>query len=405
KQDFAKAAEWYLKAAELGLARAQANLANMYLRGQGVDKNATEAARWFSASAKQGHTISQYNLGLIYEHGLGIDADDVEAVRWYYLASKSGHAKALSKLALLIAKNAPPELARLITGEEASTQTAANTPAKSKPREVAAVTSTDEQQESPAPPPPSEASAANPSATATTTHSAALPPKQPLQLAELPRPDLPPTGSGRVTPVNPPVSDKTPADNALAAGQAGGIFTTLKSLFSASQPTQSSTDDEAVRVNSAMETAARADEPVTGSVQPIAVVPVSSILDAGLIAYRARDYRTALTNWLPLAQNGNENAQFFIGGLYADGAGVQRDVVRAHVWWSLAAASGHGTATKFLENLKLEMEPDQVVAAGLFGEDLRQNVPKLTQIPHISFLAVARIGAIRALQTAASIVP
>ena len=37
KQDFAKAAEWYRKAAELGLARAQANLANMYLRGQGVD--------------------------------------------------------------------------------------------------------------------------------------------------------------------------------------------------------------------------------------------------------------------------------------------------------------------------------------------------------------------------------
>ena len=129
KQDFAKAADWYRKAAELGLARAQANLANMYLRGQGVEKDAAAAARWFNEAAQQGHTISQYNLGLIYEHGLGTDADDVEAVKWYYLASKGGHAKALSKLALLISKNAPPELAQLITGEKPTTDVAQRTPA------------------------------------------------------------------------------------------------------------------------------------------------------------------------------------------------------------------------------------------------------------------------------------
>ena len=127
--------------------------------------------------------------------------------------------------------------------------------------------------------------------------------------------------------------------------------------------------------------ASAAPEGQTGEVTPVAVVPVSSILDAGLIAYRARDYRTALTNWLPLAQQGNENAQFFVGGLYADGAGVPRDVVRAHVWWSLAATSGHDAATQFLGNLKLEMEPDQIIAASLLAKNFDKNQSKCSVSP------------------------
>ena len=118
--------------------------------------------------------------------------------------------------------------------------------------------------------------------------------------------------------------------------------------------------------------ASAAPEDQTGEVTPVAVVPVSSILDAGLIAYHARDYRTALTNWLPLAQ-GNENAQFFVGGLYADGAGLPRDVVPAQVWWSLAATSGHDAATQFLGNLKLEMEPHQIIAASLLAKNFDKN--------------------------------
>ena len=372
KQDFAKAADWYRKAAELGLARAQANLANMYLRGQGVEKNASEAAQ-------QGHTISQYNMGLIYEHGLGTDADDVEAVKWYYLASKSGHAKALSKRALLISKNAPPELARLITGKKPATELAqaAVAPAVS-PQPAPA---TDVTQKSTATPPADDtvqvaaAAATQNTDKSPATHNAALPPKRPdAVLAELPTPKLPPAEAARST-----------VDAELPAPQSRGLLTTLKSLFSPGQTEQADTGDSDRRggatpapvddsstnaqIAAVTPTAPEANsETQTAPVKPIPVVPVSSILDAGLIAYRARDYRTALTNWLPLAQQGNDNAQFFVGGLYADGAGVPRDVVRAHVWWSLEAATGHDTATQFLENLKLEMEPDQIVAASLLAK-------------------------------------
>ena len=39
-------------AAEKGLARAQANLGNMYLRGQGVARDPAEAVIWFERAAR-----------------------------------------------------------------------------------------------------------------------------------------------------------------------------------------------------------------------------------------------------------------------------------------------------------------------------------------------------------------
>ncbi len=97
----------------------------------------------------------------------------------------------------------------------------------------------------------------------------------------------------------------------------------------------------------------------------VPVVPESAILDAGLMAYRARDYRTAMANWLNLAESGNHYAQFFIGGLYADGAGVPRDIVRAAVWWTLAGNQGHDKALEFLATLKPELTAEETVATNL----------------------------------------
>ncbi len=47
---------------------------------------------------------------------------------------------------------------------------------------------------------------------------------------------------------------------------------------------------------------------------------------------------------------------------------MPRDPVRALIWWTLAANQGHENAGQFMENLKLVMEPDQVVAAGLLAK-------------------------------------
>ena len=53
-KDMQKALEWYIKAAEQGLAEAQKNLRLLYQNGQGVEKNLPEAIKWVKKAADQG---------------------------------------------------------------------------------------------------------------------------------------------------------------------------------------------------------------------------------------------------------------------------------------------------------------------------------------------------------------
>ena len=101
---------------------------------------------------------------------------------------------------------------------------------------------------------------------------------------------------------------------------------------------------------------------------PLTTAPLSVALDAGLSAYQNHDYETAFDRWLPRAEAGDANAQFFVGGLYRDGAGVPVDPVRAYRWWSLAAAQGHLKADRLLQNLKSEMLPEEIAAARQINE-------------------------------------
>jgi TPR repeat protein len=61
----------------------------------------------------------------------------------------------------------------------------------------------------------------------------------------------------------------------------------------------------------------------------------------GVSAYESGDYRTALKEFLPLAENGDANAQAFIGLMHDDGAGVIQSDVEAVKWYRLAADQGN----------------------------------------------------------------
>ena len=82
KADKAKAAEWYLKAAKKGYAKAQNNLGLLYEKGQGVPCDIDEALEWFQCAAKQGNKYGQYNFGRVmceYLESLGgISQDEIE---------------------------------------------------------------------------------------------------------------------------------------------------------------------------------------------------------------------------------------------------------------------------------------------------------------------------------------
>ena len=64
----------------------------------------------------------------------------------------------------------------------------------------------------------------------------------------------------------------------------------------------------------------------------------------GLRAYEQRDYATALSEWTPLANNGNTDAQVRVGQMFENGLGVPPNYTKASKWCRRAAEKGdaHG---------------------------------------------------------------
>lgn len=100
-QDFSRAAEWYLRLAKAGDARAQTTLGLMYARGYGVAKNLAEAQRWWNFAAIQNDPGAQFNLGLSYTTGQGGITDFERAAHWFREAADRGHVQAQHNLGML----------------------------------------------------------------------------------------------------------------------------------------------------------------------------------------------------------------------------------------------------------------------------------------------------------------
>ncbi len=82
------------KAAEQGDAKAQYNLAIMYVRGEGVGQDDKQAANWFRRAAEQGDAGAQLGLGAMYLAGQGVNKDVVQAHKWSSLAAANGQKEA-----------------------------------------------------------------------------------------------------------------------------------------------------------------------------------------------------------------------------------------------------------------------------------------------------------------------
>lgn len=88
---------------------ATANLAFMYAKGIGVEKDELEAIQWYKKAAEQGHLTSQFNLGVIYAKGRGVAQNYSEAFKWYKLAAEQGDMTAQATLAMMYAKGVGTE--------------------------------------------------------------------------------------------------------------------------------------------------------------------------------------------------------------------------------------------------------------------------------------------------------
>ena len=66
--------------------------------------------------------------------------------------------------------------------------------------------------------------------------------------------------------------------------------------------------------------------------------------DEGLAAYKSGNYRVAYVELRPLADQGDANAQAFLGFMYEEGKGVTRSYATARSWYEKAAEQGNATA-------------------------------------------------------------
>lgn len=73
-------------------------------------------------------------------------------------------------------------------------------------------------------------------------------------------------------------------------------------------------------------------------------------LQKGMAAFAEGDYETALAECQPLADEGNVEAMFCVGRMYANGFGVPMNDEMALKWYGMAAGEGHPEA---LYNLAL----------------------------------------------------
>ena len=71
-------------------------------------------------------------------------------------------------------------------------------------------------------------------------------------------------------------------------------------------------------------------------------------VEIGRQAYENKDYETAWKYLLPLAKNGQAEAQVIIGDMYNIGRGVQQDNSQAIEWYRKAAALGNLDAIQML---------------------------------------------------------
>lgn len=90
-----------LTAANADHARAQNELALLYLTGRLGASDPSAAAGWFDHAAAQNLAAAQNNLATLFEKGLGVTRNDATAAKLYTQAAAQGHPAATSALARL----------------------------------------------------------------------------------------------------------------------------------------------------------------------------------------------------------------------------------------------------------------------------------------------------------------
>jgi hypothetical protein len=89
---------------------AQNNLADLYLRGEGLPQNDALAFAWFEKAAASGNTGARIKLGFMYATGRATSKDPESAYAWILAASLAGDQRGLQYLLPLESQLNPGQL-------------------------------------------------------------------------------------------------------------------------------------------------------------------------------------------------------------------------------------------------------------------------------------------------------
>jgi TPR repeat protein len=88
---YTEAAKWFRMAAAKNNPEGEFGLAQLYDAGQGgVPRDLAQALKLYQQAADQGLAGAQYTLGFMYESGHGVTKNQAEATKWYTKAAEQG---------------------------------------------------------------------------------------------------------------------------------------------------------------------------------------------------------------------------------------------------------------------------------------------------------------------------
>src|SRR5262249_26048253 len=95
-KDLTRAFDWFAKSANKGYPGACFELAQMYLKGNGVAKNEALGAEWLRKA--YGYSPASLLMSDLYTNGVGVPQDQAEALRWLRLSAGQRNTEAQFKL-------------------------------------------------------------------------------------------------------------------------------------------------------------------------------------------------------------------------------------------------------------------------------------------------------------------
>ncbi|OLP58284.1 hypothetical protein BJF93_06635 [Xaviernesmea oryzae] len=102
--DLAKAALWYQRAADAGLAPALYRLGSLYEKGSGVSQDLAKAKTLYEVAAEKGNASAMHNLAVLIAGGRVGPPDFAAAAHWFQMAAERGVRDSQFNLAILYAR-------------------------------------------------------------------------------------------------------------------------------------------------------------------------------------------------------------------------------------------------------------------------------------------------------------